>query len=195
MDPDAGWQSRLCATLCAPPLPRLRFLQRTPFIAQQLSGLEREAWICFVLGFLRSTLNSSALLGDFMGGGTDLFAALLAILGIYDVCAMNGSLLIMFLVWAVANVVLFNLLFSFAPNMIHASVMLSSGQSVAFVADNLLLLFNSGIQALPDWRNQMTGTGSGEPLLQAERAAPRAARTGPSFQPFAGSGQRLGAAG
>ncbi|CAJ1332578.1 unnamed protein product, partial [Effrenium voratum] len=167
---------------------------RTPFIAQQLSGLEREAWICFVLGFLRSTLNSSALLGDFMGGGTDLFAALLAILGIYDVCAMNGSLLIMFLVWAVANVVLFNLLFSFAPNMIHASVMLSSGQSVAFVADNLLLLFNSGIQALPDWRNQMTGTGSGEPLLQAERAAPRAARTGP-FQPFAGSGQRLGAAG
>ncbi|CAJ1332580.1 unnamed protein product, partial [Effrenium voratum] len=98
-------------------------------------------------------------------------------------------------------------LFSFAPNMIHASVMLSSGQSVAFVADNLLLLFNSGIQvkmcqrvrkildeALPDWRNQMTGTGSGEPLLQAERAAPRAARTGP-FQPFAGSGQRLGAAG
>ncbi|CAJ1456030.1 unnamed protein product [Effrenium voratum] len=82
----------LCATLCAPPLPRLRFLQRTPFIAQQLSGLEREAWICFVLGFLRSTLNSSALLGDFMGGGTDLFAALLAILGIYDVCAMNGGI-------------------------------------------------------------------------------------------------------
>eukprot|EP00435_Cladocopium_sp_Y103_P029994 s510_g7.t1 len=66
--------------------------RRTPWILQQLSMLGKQAWLCFFLGFVRSYLNSIFLLGDFMGGGTDLFSALLAICSVYNVCAVNGAL-------------------------------------------------------------------------------------------------------
>ncbi|CAE7804987.1 DSPTP1, partial [Symbiodinium microadriaticum] len=106
---------------------------------------------------------------------------------------------------------------SFASNMTHASDYLSASVAdaakIGFFVDNFLILVDSAIQlrmcrrarqvldeALPDWRNQMTGSGSGqssparEPLL--EGSTPSQSRGGgSSFQPFSGSGQRLGAAG
>ncbi|CAK8987202.1 unnamed protein product [Durusdinium trenchii] len=198
---DTGWQSRLCLQLCAPPIPRL-FFRRTAWTTEQLALLEKQAWLCFLLGFFRSYLNSNFFLGDFMGGGTDLFAALLAIFGIYNVCSMNGSFLIMFLVWASANIVLFNLFLSLTPNLLYGGAFKVA--PCASTVDNLLMVFNSILQAqmcwrarqildeaLPNWRHQMTGTGaSAEPFLQAD--APSAPQGPSRFQAFGGGGQRLG---
>lgn len=58
---------------------------------RSMSWLRLEAFVCFFLGFVRSWLNSSFFLGDFLGGGTDLFGALLALCGVYNACAMNGA--------------------------------------------------------------------------------------------------------
>eukprot|EP00931_Biecheleriopsis_adriatica_P014292 TRINITY_DN116015_c0_g1_i1.p1 TRINITY_DN116015_c0_g1~~TRINITY_DN116015_c0_g1_i1.p1 ORF type:complete len:227 (-),score=33.03 TRINITY_DN116015_c0_g1_i1:29-709(-) len=215
MSGESGWQMRLCAALCAPPIPRLRFTQRTPLTGRELPLLEREAIALFFLGFLRSYLNASAMLGDFMGGGTDLFSALLAFGALYDACAMNGSFLIMFLIWALTNTVLFNVLLSFGSNVAGASEFMSgpTWNVIAFLADNLLILVNSGLQVsmcrrtrsvldevMPNWRNQMAwGSGgappsaSQEPLLGQSAFGARAAQpAGAAFQAFSGSGQRLG---
>ncbi|OLP74693.1 hypothetical protein AK812_SmicGene45700, partial [Symbiodinium microadriaticum] len=45
---------RLCAALCAPPIPKLRFPRQSESVASRLSQLEYEAFACMILGFLRS---------------------------------------------------------------------------------------------------------------------------------------------
>eukprot|EP00435_Cladocopium_sp_Y103_P019291 s2565_g4.t1 len=56
------------------------------------------------------------------------------------------SFLIMFLVWGCANIILFNLFLSFAPNMLYISQRFEM-TPFAFTVDNLLMIFNSILQA------------------------------------------------
>ena len=51
----------------------------------------------------------------------------------------------MFLVWASANVLLFNLLFSLMPSLLYHTAFAT--EPFAFTVDNLLLVFNSILQA------------------------------------------------
>ncbi|CAE8695650.1 unnamed protein product [Polarella glacialis] len=204
--------------MCAPPIPRMRFAQRTPFVARELPLFERQAFLCLALGFVRSYLNQTANLGDFMGGGTDLFAALLALLATNDCCMMNGSFLIMFLVWALTNAVFFNMLLSLGGNLYHPDYFLNSSdpwRPAAFLADSVLIIINSTLQGymclrahkildevLPNWQSQMawgdggppTASAAQQPLLGPGANASRSAQpTGrPNFQIFGGGGQRLG---
>eukprot|EP00913_Durusdinium_trenchii_P028593 g26816.t1 len=62
-------------------------------------------------------------------------------------CAPNqGSFLIMFLVWASANIVLFNLFLSLTPNLLYGGAFKVA--PCASTVDNLLMVFNSILQEL-----------------------------------------------
>merc|ERR550525_919478 len=113
-----------------------------------------------------------------MHGGTDLFSAILGLCAVYDVCFMNGSWMAMFLIWARANVVLFDLAFSLGPNLLYNSEYWSSNlRAAVFLADCALIVGNAALQAklamqakailednVPDWRNQIVyGTGAQPP--------------------------------
>lgn len=212
-----GWQMRLLATICSPPIPRLRFTHRSPSAARTMQEFERGACVCLGLGIVRSYLNQAALLGDFLSGGTDLFAAGLALCASLDCCMMNGSFLIMFMVWAFTNAVLFNVLLSLGPNIVHPAMYLTgpAWRTFCFVLDSVLILVNSVLQVrlafqawsvlddvLPGWKHMMSGSGAPssasavQPLLQEPpREGASGAGTGGAFRPFHGSGQRLGSGG
>lgn len=219
MEEEAGWKQRLCMALCSPPIPRLQFVNRTPLAARDLPRIEKGAILLFVLGMTRGYLNAAGVLQDFMSGGTDTFAAILLFLGTTNCCAMNGSFLIMFLIWATVNAVFFDLFLNFGGNLAHASLYCDSpSRTKLFIADNVITLLNVPLQlwlvvrskavlddALPGWSNMMTqgsprpqtAAGVQQPLLarpgisSAWAQPPPAGGTG-SFKAFAGSGQRLG---
>lgn len=203
--------------MCAPPIARMRFTARSPRIVDHLKRFETEALICLGLGALRSYLNQSAWLGDFMGGGTDLFSAGLALCATFDCWSMNGSFLVMFLVWALTNAVLFDLVLSLGGNLANPSFVWSGGDSwrrVSFLADALLIIVNAALQlwmswraremldeALPNWRNQMAWGEDGGPSAAAAQQPllGRYATTASAGQPprsdfhaFSGAAQRLG---
>merc|ERR1712232_1396184 len=79
------------------------------------------AVVLMCTSMLRSTVINTALLGDFMSGGTDFFGALLAILADLDMCAMNGSFLVMFIVWSCWSV-FSDVVSSLLPNLLHSSI-------------------------------------------------------------------------
>mmetsp|Transcript_20750 Transcript_20750/g.65456 ORF Transcript_20750/g.65456 Transcript_20750/m.65456 type:complete len:233 (-) Transcript_20750:59-757(-) len=177
MADEAGWQRRLCATLCAPPIARLHFSHRTPFAEREFPQFQRRALLCLGLGIARSYLNAQGALNDFMSGGTDLFSAGLALCAVFDVCHMNGSFLAMFIIWALVNAFAFDLIFSLGPNLMHGSMYWSTdGQAAAFVVDNILILVNTALQVmmarqanailedvLPNWKDQITYGVQGRP--------------------------------
>eukprot|EP00933_Yihiella_yeosuensis_P041750 TRINITY_DN3615_c1_g3_i1.p1 TRINITY_DN3615_c1_g3~~TRINITY_DN3615_c1_g3_i1.p1 ORF type:complete len:257 (+),score=37.42 TRINITY_DN3615_c1_g3_i1:40-771(+) len=215
-DPDEGWQWRLAKKLCSPPIATLRFTNRSPFVDSSLVMLEKQAFACIAMGFVRGYLNNTALLGDFMGGGTDMFTGMLAIFACYDFWQMNGSLLIMMLVWGVTNAAFFNVTLTLFPNMMYF-VDYAGTKSwwlfFCFIADNILLIVNSANQAsmcarvnsilnevLPNWKNQMAygaNAGSSPPMAAYQQPfLPQPVATtrtqAPAFSTFSGSGQRLG---
>jgi len=219
-DPEApGWQMRLCANVCGPPIARLRFPRRTSLMEREMPLFTRGSLLCFVLGFVRGYLNSSANLDDFMNGGGTFFSGLLALGAIYDSCMINASFFIMFLVWSTTNAVLFDITFSFLPNLLHQSQYWSAPNGwvpYAFALDNVLLLVGAALQlklaiqakailddALPDWKNQATYGVTGQPGAQAVAQQPllgnsfgmnrpQAQSSNNSFRAFSGGGQRLG---
>lgn len=219
MEEEAGWQKRLCMALCSPPIPRLQFLNRTPLAARDLPRIEKGAILLFVLGMTRGYLNAAGVLQDFMDGGTDTFAGMLAFLGTVNCCAMNGSLLISFLVWATVNAVLFDLFLNFGGNLAHASIYCDSPlRTKLFIADNAITLLNVALQlwlvvrvkavlddVLPGWLNMISHgsprtVGVQQPLLarpgmSSSWAQPHPAGGTDSFKAFAGSGKRLGTSG
>jgi len=219
MAEESGWQWRLCAAICAPPIPKMRLERRTPAVVSNLKRLETCALVCLVLGLIRGGLNHSQLLGDFMGGGTDIFAALLAFLALYDCCMMNGSFLVMLLVWTLTNAILFDLIFSLGPNVKFGSTyMTSPARSAAFIVDNILIIVNALLQlflaklsksildeSVPNWSSFAAwgpggppDSGGAQPLLGQPLRPATAQRAPQPTQPlrvFSGSGQRLGGGG
>jgi len=219
MEEEAGWKQRLCMSLCSLPIPRLQ-LPRTPLAARDLPRVEKGAIVLLTLGMGRGALNVAGVLQDFMGGGTDAFAGMLAFLGTTNCCAMNGSFLVMFLIWATVNALFFDLILNFCGNLAHASIYCDSPwRTRLFIADNTIILLNVVLQlwlvvrtkavlddALPGWMNMITygsprlqaATGGGQqPLLtppgtSSVWAQPAPAGSTGSFKPFASSGQRLG---
>lgn len=220
---EAGWKQRLCMALCSPPIPRLQFDSRTPLAARELPHIEKGAIVLVVLGLARGYFNATGALQDFMGGGTDAFAGMLAFLGTTNCCAANGSLLIMFLVWATVNAVFFDLILNFCGNLAHLSIYCDSPwRTKLFIADNTIILLNVALQlwlvvrskavlddVMPGWMNtithgtpiqQTTAAGVQQPLLaqpgmSSLRPQPPSTGGTGSHKPFAGSGQRLGTSG
>uniref|UniRef100_A0A7S4VJP4 Uncharacterized protein n=1 Tax=Alexandrium monilatum TaxID=311494 RepID=A0A7S4VJP4_9DINO len=221
MAEEPGWQWRLCATLCAPPIASVRFAHRTPLSQRELPQLEKGAILCLGLGLVRSCLNVKASLNDFMSGGTDLFTGILGLCAVHDVCLMNGSFLAMFVLWSMVNAILFDLVFSLGPNLVYPSQYWSSDARIAaFVADNILILVSAALQVklcgkakailddvLPNWRDQVVYGSSGapppgsavdQPLLGrppatvARTVQPSGSGASQPFRAFGGSGQRLG---
>eukprot|EP00929_Paragymnodinium_shiwhaense_P044993 TRINITY_DN23044_c0_g1_i3.p1 TRINITY_DN23044_c0_g1~~TRINITY_DN23044_c0_g1_i3.p1 ORF type:complete len:225 (+),score=14.41 TRINITY_DN23044_c0_g1_i3:44-718(+) len=213
-DEEAGWQWRLCAAICAPPIHKLHMTAHP-----NLQKLYSWAICLACTGLLRSAVINGALLGDFLSGGTDFFAALLTFCAVFDLCSMNGSYLVMFLVWAWVNMVLFDIIFSLLPNLQNAGTYFggyASSQKVPFIIDNILICLNAWIQykmiglakaaldeRIPNWRNDMVyGQDSGgsqrqEPFLPRPAGSftgmrPAQPPAQQNFQLFGGSGQRLG---
>eukprot|EP00928_Gymnodinium_smaydae_P012976 TRINITY_DN14741_c0_g2_i1.p1 TRINITY_DN14741_c0_g2~~TRINITY_DN14741_c0_g2_i1.p1 ORF type:complete len:251 (+),score=68.40 TRINITY_DN14741_c0_g2_i1:59-811(+) len=218
---NAGWQGRLCAAVCAPPLPKLRFDPRNAVVAPELQFLRRGAWGCLALGVVRAYLNQKAVMSDFMGGGTDTFAGILGLMAAEDCCGVNGTFYVMFLVWAVTNAILFDLILSLGGNL-ATSIQLYTGNGgtramlfwtaeVVTVVAALLQLWMAARtrrllnQAIPGWFDQISGSSSSssvppqqQPLLGGGNAvAPAQQRpmANDTFRAFGGSGQRLGASG
>lgn len=171
MSSESGWQWRLCATLCLPPVPRVRFDVRNPSLAGRLQLFEKQAAACMVLGFLRTYVVQFGMLNDFLTGGSDVFSAALALFASYDCCACNGSFLFMFLVWSLVNAVLFDFFFSLLSNWANPPDWSVVGEKVfwALLADSVLILVLAGLQvwmamlardildeAVPHWRNIVT---------------------------------------
>jgi len=221
MADESGWQRRLFASLVGPPIARLHFSTQNGVYSRELPQFTSGASMCLGLGMVRSLLNQTALLDDFLMGGTDLFSAGLAWFAVNDCCMMNASFLVMFLVWSLTNAILFNLFLSFIPNLIHHAIFMSGPgwfRAAAFLADNAVILASSALQlrlayqarlilndALPGWSDQVAwGTGGRpgatlqQPLLapaatSARRVQPPSGQRGTeAFRPFSGSGQRLG---
>lgn len=213
MSEEEGWQGRLCATLCAPPIPRLQLDSSAPGLQDRLSRFDKAVWVLLLLGILRSSVVQRFLLADFMQGGTDFFGAILGLLASAPCCAANGSLLVAFLVWTIVNVILFELIFSLGPDLI---ALCSDDAKAPLLLDIVLMLSSVVLQAwlfraaheilqlaLPDWMNLVAGTSSSnssQGLGQAFLEPPRQVAMGVStqrqtIQPFSGSGQRLGSSG
>eukprot|EP00747_Dinoflagellata_sp_TGD_P021199 gnl/TRDRNA2_/TRDRNA2_128344_c0_seq1.p1 gnl/TRDRNA2_/TRDRNA2_128344_c0~~gnl/TRDRNA2_/TRDRNA2_128344_c0_seq1.p1 ORF type:complete len:278 (-),score=17.07 gnl/TRDRNA2_/TRDRNA2_128344_c0_seq1:169-939(-) len=119
MSDDNGWQMRLCAAICAPPIHRLRFTHRTAISDKEIPLFDRGLKLLLILGIAHSYLNTVAYLNDFMSGGTDLFAAILGFCAQLDMCAMNGSFYVMFMIWSGTNATLFDIVFSLLPNLLY----------------------------------------------------------------------------
>lgn len=123
---DSGWVRKLCGNLCCmcagPPIPRMEFdlSALRPAQKQQLKRLGQATTCLVVLSFTRVALEKAAGLSDFMGGGNALVSALLAFAALQNYCRMNGSFLVMFLIFAGVNGFLFDLLLSFGANVSNA---------------------------------------------------------------------------
>lgn len=173
-----GWQWRLCAQICAPPIHKIHVVRWSPRATVELRRFQNGILLCFIIGFVRTYAVQAALLGDFMNGGGDFFAALLGLLSLYDCCASNGSLLAMFIIWATTNAVVFDIVFSLGPHLCDISLY-TDGQpsrAVWFWADNGFIVLNAGLQLwlvwlarsilaidVPDWMNRITyGSGAEE---------------------------------
>lgn len=207
-----GWLWRLPAKLCAPPIPCLSLNSCGPALNQRIERFGTAVWGFFVLGMFRSAIAQRFVVHDFMGGGTDLFGALLGIFAVHNCCESNGSLFATFLIWTVVNLVLFDVMFSAGPDVMALA---SSDEAKGpLVLDICLILFSVAVQiwlaraaheilqtGLPDWMNLLAGTGTsssnpqrlGQTLLapprqDAMRSGPAAAQT---FKAFGGTGQRL----
>jgi len=212
--PGTSWQQRLCRAFCGLPITRLHFDEQNASSAQSLIDLRRLNFILLLVGFARIGLNNFGLLYDLLGGGTDFFSAILVYLSFADCCGANASFLIMFLVWAITNAILFDLILSLGGNLTNVSAYWgeSSWQHCLFVADSVLIIVNSAIQlrmawvakhvlddVIPNWSNLAAGIepSSWQPLPgqpeRRERQPPRQ-QVPSSFRAFSGSGQRLGAA-
>jgi len=218
---EGDWKRRLCIAICAPPIPRINFDPSAPSIQARLNRFNRGIVFIGIIGFARSYLNAAALLGDFMHGGTDFFAALIGFGAIRNWCFANGSFLVAFMAWASFNAILFDLIFSMGPNILYHDIYTTGGTSrqCAFYLDNILLILNAGMQLrlfmvaksildemLPDWQNMVTygrsggasgPTSLGQPLLpgRSTTSTRSVQAADPNFVPFSGSGNRMGATG
>lgn len=222
MSEDVGWQRRLCAKLCAPPVAKLHITRWPPRAAVELARFQKGILCCMFLGFARGYCNNAGLLNDFMGGGTDFFSGLLGMLALYDCCAMNGSFMAMFIIWASVNAVLFDVVFSLGMHLADVPTYTSGppNRRIFFWSDNGLIIISACLQlwlcrlahmmlseAIPNWLGALAGTstatGSAQPLLgEPQRSGfgshapqPQVMSANSGFRAFGGSGQRLGASG
>eukprot|EP00927_Polykrikos_kofoidii_P056736 TRINITY_DN50812_c0_g1_i1.p1 TRINITY_DN50812_c0_g1~~TRINITY_DN50812_c0_g1_i1.p1 ORF type:complete len:241 (+),score=30.45 TRINITY_DN50812_c0_g1_i1:75-797(+) len=213
-----GWKGRLCAMLCSPPIARLNFDWKLQPMARERSKFEIGAGLCVVLGAARAYLNTKGGLNDMMSGGTDLFSAILLLASTNDCCKMNASILVMFLVWSVVNAVLFELVFSLGPHLVHMKNYTTGpyAKPLLFWADNVLIIVIVVLQlalakkakklldtALPNWKNQITygadappaSADSGMRSAQQPFLAQGGSTSGRAGQPQAGSGSSFRAFG
>lgn len=150
-----GWMRRLCVKLCCTlPVHKVRLPDRLPENSRRkLRHFRLGVQALLLFGILRTWVISHGGPQDFQLGGNDVFAALLGLLAVFDLCGCSASALGIFIVWSLTSSIAFNVLLSLVPNVLHVADYdeLPEASWWYFLADAFLIVVNSSLQLFLAW--------------------------------------------